>query len=246
MRAVNLIPNDQRRGGPGSPTRSGGAVYFALGGLAAAVVLVALSVLAGNGVNDKRAELSKLTGEAQAAQAEAASLKPYRDFAQLSATRTQTVSSLAATRFDWDGVLRQLARVLPENVSLTSVVGTMNSTVQLQDKSGSGGSSTIRSAKPDVPALEIVGCTESQAEVSHVMARLRLIDGVDRVTLSASEKAQATASAGGATAGGSGGSTDCRQGSSRYPQFELVVFFAPAASAAAPGSAAPVSQGASR
>ena len=71
------------------------------------------------------------------------------------------------------------------------------------------------------------------------MARLRTMRGVQRVSLASSEKAE------GPQAGGGGRSaTDCRNGNSRFPQFQLVIFFdAPKSAQAAPGDAATAPQG---
>jgi len=39
MKAVNLIPSEERRGGPAGPGRSGGAAYIVLGALGVLAVL---------------------------------------------------------------------------------------------------------------------------------------------------------------------------------------------------------------
>jgi hypothetical protein len=74
------------------------------------------------------------------------------------------------------------------------------------------------------------------------MARLRTMRGVQRVSLATSEKAEGAAGPAGA---GGASSADCRNGSSRFPQFELVVFFdAPKSAQATPGQGATPPQGA--
>jgi len=223
VRAVNLIPADARRG-TGAPGRSGGAVYVLLGGLAVAVVALASYVLVKNTISDRQAELSKVTRQATAAQAAATALQPYRQFAQLSQTRVQTVNSLAASRFDWERTMRDLALVLPSDVWLTSFVGTVAPGISFGDAGATSGSDTgtLRSSQ-QVPAVELVGCTVTQAEVARVLSRLRLVQGVTQVSLASSAKADASATGG---AGGSGG-TDCRNGSSKFPEFQVVAFFKP-------------------
>jgi Tfp pilus assembly protein PilN len=243
MRAVNLIPLEQRRGGAGMPGRSGAAVYVFLGALAALVVMVCAYVVVGNTVKDRRAELAQVTQDNTTAQAQAAALKPYADFASLRQTRLQTVDSLARSRFDWDRAMRQLARVLPADVWLTSLTGTVATGVSFGSSGGGSGGDTasIRSAL-NVPAIELVGCVPTQADVARVMARLRQMEGVQRVSLAASEKNQNSAGAGGDSAGGSGGSsdTDCRHGSPNFPKFAIVIFFdAPTAPSVAGSAGAP-------
>jgi Tfp pilus assembly protein PilN len=239
VRAVNLIPRDQRRGGGGGPGgRTGSAVYILLGVLGALVLAMSVYVLTGNQVNSRKGEVAKVNQEATALEQQAAALKPYSQFATLSKSRLETVTSLADSRFNWERAMRDLARALPDDVWLTSLVGTVAPGVTLE---GGGGGSTgsLRSAVT-MPAIELVGCTESQSSVSRVMARLRTMRGVQRVSLASSEKAEGTAG------GGGGGSTaDCRNGSSQFPQFELVIFFdAPKSMEATPGQGATAPQGA--
>jgi Tfp pilus assembly protein PilN len=229
MRAVNLIPSDQRRGaGSGSrPVRS----YVVIGALAVLVVLASLYAVAGRRVSDRKAELARVTAQAERAEAKAGALAPYARFAELSAKRVQTVTSLAESRFDWAHVMHEVGRVIPDDAWLTSLTGTVSPGVALE---GSGsGTGSLRSAL-GVPALEITGCTTSQSNVARMMSRMRLIDGVTRVALNASEKGEP--GAGGGSGGGSGG--DCRHGSSQFPQFSMVVYFAqrPATATTTPGT----------
>jgi Tfp pilus assembly protein PilN len=239
VRAVNLIPRDQRRGGGGGPGgRTGSAVYIVLGALGALVLAMSVYVLTGNQVSSRKGEVAKTNQEAATLEQQAAALKPYIQFATLSKSRLETVTALADSRFNWERTMRDLARALPGDVWLTSLVGTVAPGVTLE---GGGGGSTgsLRSAV-QMPAIELVGCTESQSSVSRVMARLRTMRGVQRVSLASSEKAEGTGG------GGGGGSTaDCRNGSSRFPQFELVIFFdAPKSMQATPGQGATAPQGA--
>ena len=240
MRAVNLIPRDQRRGGGGgSGGRTGSAVYIVLGALGALVLATAVYTLTGNQVNSRKGEVAKASQEAATLEQQAAALKPYTQFATLSESRVQTVTSLADSRFNWERAMRDLARALPGDVWLTSLIGTVAPGVTLE---GGGGGSTgsLRSAVKS-PAIEMVGCTDSQSSVSRVMARLRIMRGVQRVSLASSEKAEGAAGPGG---GGGVNATDCRNGSSHFPQFQLVVFFdAPKSAQAAPGQAGTAPQG---
>jgi Tfp pilus assembly protein PilN len=245
VRAVNLIPSEQRRGGAGGA--AGVATNVLLGGLAAVVVAVGVFVVLDNTVNSRRSDLARVTSVAAVTELRAAALKPYRDFATLRQTRSQTVAALAASRFDWERVMGELSRALPANVWLTSLVGTVAPGVSVEGTGSAGGTGSLRSAVQS-PAVELVGCTTSQAEVSRVMARL--LHGVTRVALASSEKSQGTGTASGGGSAGSADSSDCRNGHSQLPKFELVVFFqAPTAlpstgGAAGPGQ--PTSIGASR
>lgn len=236
MRAINLVPPGDRRGARGGAGRSGGAVYAVVGLLAVLVLVVSISTLQKRGIADKRTELAALQSQAAEAGSRTQELSSYTEFAALRARRVQTVSSIASSRFDWSHALREFARVIPSNVWLTGLQGTVNPGVSLKESSVAG-TSTIRSADLS-PAVEIVGCTTDQRSVARMLTRVRLIDGVSRVALQKTEKADpapgaaaAAVSAVDAKAAASSAGADCRQGSARYPQFQFVVFFDAAAGA---------------
>jgi len=226
VRAVNLIPGEAGRSG-GSST--GPLALIAV--LAVALVAVAAYVLVHNTVIERRAELASLESQSQVLQTQAAAVKPYREFAQLADARVATVRQLGSTRFDWHRAFHDLATVLPNDVWLTSLLGTVTTGVNVEGAS-SGSTGALRAALPS-PAIELVGCTTGQAQVARLISRLRLMSGVERVSLADSVKVEG--------GGGSGGdSADCTHGSTRYPRFGIVIFFAapPAASASATGAAA--------
>jgi type IV pilus assembly protein PilM len=234
--SVNLLPPDERRAA-GAGGRSGGAVYAVLGGLAAAVLLLAVYVISGNQLTDKEQQVAALTVEADQAEQSAQRMAAYSDFAGLRQKRLETVRSLARSRFDWSHALAEISRTLPANVWLTSVNGSV-----APGEGGGGGS--LRTALA-LPAVEIVGCTTSQSNVARMMSAMRRIDGVERVTLESSEKADEGGKTGAAPAetasgdeGSGGGTSDCRNGSDRFPQFKLTIFFAAPAAPAAPAAQA--------
>ncbi len=221
MRAVNLIPTDQQRGASGVAGKSGGGAYILLGALALIVVLAASYVVTGKSVSEKKATLADLTQQATAAEAKSASLTSYTRFASIRAKRVETVSQLAASRFDWAHALREVSRVLPENAWLTTLTATTSTSVNV----GTGGG-TLRSAL-DVPAIQLQGCTTSQASVAKLIARLRLVDGVQRVSLEDSTKGQESTTDGATTVSdaGTNSSGDCRGGHAKFPIFNVDVFF---------------------
>ena len=113
MRAVNLIPPEERRGSAGAPGRAGNAVYILLGVLGVCVIAAAAFALTSNSIKNRRGKVATATAEASGMEAQATALKPYADFASLGAKRASTVQSLADSRFDWERVLRDLSIVLP-------------------------------------------------------------------------------------------------------------------------------------
>jgi Tfp pilus assembly protein PilN len=235
MKAVNLLPPDQRgvakaTAAPAAGQTSGAGAYAVLGALAIGVVSVAGYVLAGNTVKDREAQLAGLTAREQTLQAKVGDLKPYADFAQLASARVATVMDLAGRRFDWETALRDLSRAIPANVTLSSLNGTVSS------GSGGSGGSALRGAI-NAPAISLTGCTTSQPEVAKLMARLRTVDGVTRVSLSKSAKTDVAAPAAGSAPSTSGPTVAATPGGAcgigSPPQFEMVMFFERATQAAA-------------
>jgi Tfp pilus assembly protein PilN len=228
MRAVNLLPLDLRGNTPASapsarPQREradGIGAYLVLGALALCVAMLAVYVMATNTVKQKQTELAEVTAKADAAAQAAAKLKPYADFEAMASTRIETVRGLAAARFDWEQALRDLSRAMPADVKLQSLTGDMG----LPGTSGVGGDPLRGSIQ--APAISLGGCAASQPGVARLMARLRAVDGVTRVSLSKSEKATEAATAGSAT-----GTSACE--GKNPPTFSVVVFFEGAAALAA-------------
>jgi Tfp pilus assembly protein PilN len=224
MRAVNLIPADER--GRSGGTNGGAAVssYILLGILTLVVLASAAYTLAGRTISDRRQELADVQAQAQASTTEAQGLQAYTSFTALRAKRNETVRSLASSRFDWSHALHEVARTIPSDAWLTS----MRATVTPSAAAEGGVSDPLRSAV-QAPAIELVGCTVSQDKVAGVISSLRRIDGVQRVSLSSSEKVIGVTSAkgGGAGTGDSAGTTDgdCRHGSDHFPQFSMTLFF---------------------
>ena len=202
MKAVNLIPAEERRE-RGAGGRSGGAAYALLGVLGVLVIVAAAYALSVRQVNHRKAELAQLQNTAAAAEARAQRLAGFTDFTSLRERREQTVKSIAASRFDWAHALHEVARTIPGNAWLTSLVGTVAPGVSIQ-----GGASTnaLRSSLA-VPAIDIAGCTTSQKSVARMLVHMRQIDGVQQVALESAAKSDTGgggSSAGGASGGGCG------------------------------------------
>lgn len=214
MRAVNLIPSDERRGA-GAPTKSGGLVYVALGLLVAMVGGAFLYVSAANTISSRRAQLAQLSQQVTVAQTRGAQLKPFADFAKLEQQRVATVQQLAQTRFDWASVMSDLARVVPGDVALTSFNGAVNANPV--------GTAAASGTAPPGPSLQLSGCTTSHDQVARLMPRLQLINGVTDVNLLTS--AQPTtqgASAGTSTLPGQTVAVSCGK---QTTQFTLTLTF---------------------
>jgi hypothetical protein len=221
MKAVNLIPVEDRRN-TSVAGRSGGGAYALLGALVVLIVLASSWAVAGRNVSDKRAQLADTQAEAARVQASADRLAVFQKFSDLRAKRVDTVTSIARSRFNWARALREVSRTLPAGVSLTAMTGTVTPAANVDGSV----SDPLRTALPN-PALVLQGCANGQDGVAVLLSDLRRIEGVERVALSSSTKA-----------GGTGG--DCSGGRPNRPAFSLTLFFkAPSAtlSAAAAGAA---------
>jgi len=230
VRAVDLTPPEQRRTGPGGPSRSGGAVYVLLGLLAVLVVVASAVAITNRQIADREAAAARVTAEAEAAERRAAALAPYEEFSRLAAERVRTVTQLADSRFDWAHTLAEISRLVPADVRLASLTGSVRPGVSVEG----GASNPMRAALPN-PAVELVGCADSHEGVARYITRLRAMDGVRRVSISESARASGGNASGG---GGSAGGTDCRR-TPESAQFNVVVFLAAPATAAPAGGANP-------
>jgi len=224
MRPINLIPPEER---PGSrkPLRSGPLAYIVVGALAAAVIAITALVVTENSISDKKAEVAQLQTEQAQVTAKAQALAAYTQFDTVSEQRLATITELANSRFDWPRILHELSLVIPANVQLTSLAGNVASGVGASGGGGVGLRSGIAG-----PALELIGCTTSQASVAAFIEALKSIDGVTRVGFQGSSMGN---SGGNATAAGS-----CEGGGA---QFQLVAAFdaAPVVNVEEGGAVAP-------
>ena len=235
MKAVNLIPPDLRRQS-GTAGATGPAVYVLLGALTVALIIVAAWAVVGRSVKQTENDLERVRAEATAAEHRAGQLKPYAQFREMRVKRVETVTSLSRSRFNWPFALREVSRVLPDDVWLTGVTGTVAPGVQLEDNA-TGATSGLRS-QLNSPALEMIGCADDQEAVARYLARLRSIQGVTRVTLAQTEKLDVEASSedSGAGGGSEGDGAECRQGNRRIPKFELITFFEGSTATASSGT----------
>jgi Tfp pilus assembly protein PilN len=250
MRAVNLIPSDQRSGASVGAGRSEGAAYGVLALLVAVAALALLYGKAHRDVESNKDKAASVNAQAQRAQAEASQLAPYTSFVALRTQREQAVAGLVDSRFDWAHAFHEFGRVLTGQTQITSLSGsiaaaatttatpaaaapataaTSTATPAATSASTSATPATsattaVTSATPagSVPTFTITGCATSQPAVATMLERLRLIDGVATVTLQSSTKG----------AGGAASSNGCP---ANGPDFNVTVAFdaLPSASAAA-------------
>lgn len=178
MRPVNLIPPEDRRGDR-APLRSGPLSYVVVGALVAVLGIVTLMVMTSNDIAERETEVEQLEADLETTTAEAERLSAFTRFATVRTQREATIASLAQSRFDWERVMRELALVIPEDVTLTH----LNGSVVMNAEASTAGTEI------GAPNLAIAGCASSHSAVAEFVAALEDIDGVTRVGVGRSEAA---------------------------------------------------------
>jgi Tfp pilus assembly protein PilN len=216
MRPVNLIPEDQRRG-PSADRKGSPLAYVVVGALIVLLAGVTTLVLTNNQISSDKDEVVKLERENQTAEAKVSKLAAYTQLREVSNDRVSTVTDLAESRFDWERVMRELALIIPHDIWLLNLTGTVNPTVTVE-----GGATVASRISVPGPALQIIGCAKNQDAVAGFISSLKDIDGATRVGLQASKRGENSSEA--TTDAASGSSADCPP-ELNLPKFELVVAF---------------------
>jgi Tfp pilus assembly protein PilN len=214
VRAVNLVPQDQRRR---TPQDAGGKGAFAvLGVLGLLLVMVVAYVLTSNTVTDRQNETEAARVEADRLEAQNAQKGNFTDFASIAQTRMQSVAGVAANRFDWERFMRELARVMPAGSWLQSADASM--TGETAAPATDGAAPPAGATATGSPSANLMGCTPDQSDAARLMVRLRQLHRVEDVELGSSTKEDGT---------GATGIESCGRG---Y-KFDLTLKFSPAAPA---------------
>jgi Tfp pilus assembly protein PilN len=186
MRAVNLLPRqqvEQKRERPNSV-----ALVAGIAGAAVLLALVGGFLLANRSVDRQRQALSDARAMLAATPAHKLSAKTQA-FRQSVLTqreeRSLALASALGKRVAWDRILSHMALVMPDDVWLTKVSGTMP--LQSAVPPGTVTTPTAPSALPPTPtALEIDGYTYSQASVARFIERLQVDSDLKNVQLKTS------------------------------------------------------------
>jgi Tfp pilus assembly protein PilN len=187
MRAVNLLPRqhvEQKRERPNAV-----ALGAAIGGAAVLLALVGGFLLANRSVDRQRQALADARAVLAVTPAHNLSAKTQSFRAKLLNQREQRSLALAAAigkRVTWDRVLRRVALVMPSDVWLQSLTGSVP-----LDPALASATTTTSSALPALPtALTIQGYTYSQDGVARLMERLEVVPDLKNVQLQNSQSAQ--------------------------------------------------------
>jgi Tfp pilus assembly protein PilN len=193
MRAVNLLPRQHVE----SKKRQQPNTVPLVAGIGGAVVVLALVggfLLANRSVDRQRQALATAKAVLAVTPAKGVSAKTNAFRSTVLDQREQRSLALAAAigkRVAWDRILRRMALVLPDDVWLT----TLNGTVPLQSSTApaaaaAAAAAATPSALPPIPtALTLQGYTYTQAGVARLLERLQVLPDLKNVQLQNSETA---------------------------------------------------------
>jgi Tfp pilus assembly protein PilN len=188
MRAVNLLPRQQVESKTARPNTV--VLVAAIGSAAVLLGLVGGFLVASRSVDRQKQQLAT-------ARAVLAATPQHHLSASTQAFRTNVLNkreqrslALAAAigkRVSWDRILRRFALVLPDDVWLTALTGT----VPLDD---SAVATTVTPTSSALPAqateLTITGYTYSQDSVARLLERLSVVPDLKNVQLQSSATAK--------------------------------------------------------
>ena len=188
MRAVNLLPEDQRPGSRWTTIGRGASARRVLGGAGVAAGVLALAFAAltlqqRNIVDERRTELHDVEARLVAAQAQAVEVQQAQ---AASEARFSALQTLVAQRVVWEDVLRDLAKVLPSGVFLQGLQAS-SPTLTATAPTGAATPPPAAATPGAFPTgFTVTGSADSQVRVAQVLDRLALLPWLTNVTLQSS------------------------------------------------------------
>ena len=175
MRSFNLMPREEPR-----PTKERESplphILVALAGVLVFAASAALYLSSGADVTKKLSQVEDLRAELAAYQAPAPQKSLDAKAAALTqerAGRTTALGTALTKRLAWDRLLREVALVIPRNVTLDTVTGL--------SPGSPGAAAAVDGTVPK--AITITGHTDDEADVAEFMSRLSVIPELGAVQL---------------------------------------------------------------
>jgi Tfp pilus assembly protein PilN len=182
MKRIDLLPPEQRV----KASRERGLLWAILILVAIVVALGLVYVGQNSQVTDKQAELDGLTAQTAAVQQQALALRPYAEIQTTRTAMTQTAKGIYDSRVPWSTILQEISLVIPENVRLQSLSGTVPVTML-------PGSARPPAPRPPATAAHTLNRPSyTHEDVAEFMTRLGLIPQLSNVQLASSTGAAAT------------------------------------------------------
>lgn len=182
MKRIDLLPPEQRV----KASRERGLLWAILILVAIVVALGLVYVWQNGQVTDKQVELDGLTTEMAAVQQQALALRPYAEIQTTRTAMTQAAKGIYDSRVPWSTILQEVSLVVPENVRLQSLSGTVPATML------PGPAVAPAPAAAATTDLTFTGTSYAHKDVAEFMTRLGLIPQLSNVQLASSAGAAAT------------------------------------------------------
>ena len=186
MKRINLLPPEQRV----KASRERGLLWAILILVAIVVALGLVYVWQNSQVTDKQAELDGLTAQVAAVQQQALALRPYAEIQTTRTAMTQTAKGIYDSRVPWSTILQEISLVIPENVRLQSLTGTVPATMLPGPAVPAVAGAAATAATAD---LTFTGTSYTHKDVAEFMTRLGLIPQLSNVQLASSTGVAAVA-----------------------------------------------------
>ena len=189
MKAVNLLPKDDRRGGPAIPPA---LAATAIGGFTVVFAALALLFVSAHGsvksrsveLEQKKQELAVIPVPAQGQLAQQDALVSDKK------ARVTALNAALSRRIAWDRVLREFALVLPDDVWLQTMSVTAPTSATASELVGATSTSTSGALSTAQTGFTIEGYTYSHDAVARLLTRLAVIPDLQQVQLGTSEQAK--------------------------------------------------------
>jgi Tfp pilus assembly protein PilN len=175
MRAFNLLPREEVKQAKESSSGAVPHVLVALFGVLVIAALAAFYLMAATDVTTKKGQVEDLRAELagyEAAATDDALDDKSAGLATERAGRRAALGTALTNRLAWDRVLREIALVIPEDISLTVIQGATPLPGAVVAPDGTGGND-----------LTLTGTGASHTDVAEFMARLSVIPEVTSVRL---------------------------------------------------------------
>jgi Tfp pilus assembly protein PilN len=199
VRAINLLPRDDKRTGARKPPNA--VVLTAIiGTVVVTALLCGLFLMAHGKVTHKQAELDGLRHELAAIPTPAQDQVSRSDaLVADKQARITALNAALARRVAWDRVLREFAMVLPDDVWLirlsgapptlsTSLTGPAPATTTSAADAAASGAQAPPGAATDTSVMfQVEGYTYSHSGVARLLTRMQVVPDFENVQLLTSE-----------------------------------------------------------
>jgi Tfp pilus assembly protein PilN len=202
VRAINLLPRDDKRRSGIQTIPNNVLLTGVIGGVVVTALLCGLFLMAHGKATQRQATLDGLQHELSAIPTPATDAVDRGD--ALAADKQARITALNAAlerRVAWDRILREFAMVLPDDVWLmklsgdpptlsTEAAGTTSTPVTAAAAAAAGVAAPAGAATDGSSLFQIEGFTYSQNGVARLLSRLQVIPDFDNVQLLTSEAEQ--------------------------------------------------------